>query len=75
MAALACAALAHRLAGPAQVAGWLFVAGGLVFGGSLYLMALGGPRMLGAVTPVGGVLLMAGWGALAVGALRRRRTD
>lgn len=52
--------------------GWLFVAGGAVFAGSLYLMASGLPRWLGAVTPVGGVLLIAGWLWLAWTALRRR---
>jgi uncharacterized membrane protein YgdD (TMEM256/DUF423 family) len=40
---------------------WLFLAGGAVFGGTLYLMALGCPRWLGAVTPIGGALLIAGW--------------
>jgi uncharacterized membrane protein YgdD (TMEM256/DUF423 family) len=50
--------------------GWLFVIGGLVFAGSLYLMALGLPRWLGAVTPIGGVLLIAGWLWLAWGGLR-----
>ena len=34
-----------------------------MFGLSLYALALGGPRLLGAVAPVGGVLLMAGWAA------------
>jgi uncharacterized membrane protein YgdD (TMEM256/DUF423 family) len=42
-------------------AGWLFVVGGGVFAGTLYLMAVGLPRWLGAVTPIGGVLLIAGW--------------
>lgn len=40
---------------------WLFLAGGAVFGGTLYLMALGCPRWLGAVTPIGGALLIGGW--------------
>jgi len=40
---------------------WLFVAGGAVFAGSLYLMALGLPRWMGAVTPLGGVALIGGW--------------
>jgi uncharacterized membrane protein YgdD (TMEM256/DUF423 family) len=40
---------------------WLFVIGGAVFAGTLYLMALGAPRWLGAVTPIGGALLIAGW--------------
>jgi uncharacterized membrane protein YgdD (TMEM256/DUF423 family) len=41
--------------------GWLFVAGGAIFAGTLYLMALGSPRWLGAITPIGGALLIAGW--------------
>lgn len=45
----------------ARGAAWLFVAGGLVFAGTLYLMALGAPRWFGAVTPVGGTLLIVGW--------------
>jgi uncharacterized membrane protein YgdD (TMEM256/DUF423 family) len=45
---------------------WLFVAGILVFSGTLYAMVLGGPRVLGAVTPAGGLALMAGWCALAL---------
>ncbi|NLS25418.1 hypothetical protein S2M10_03840 [Sphingomonas sp. S2M10] len=40
---------------------WLFVGGGLVFAGTLYLMALGLPRWLGAVTPLGGAALIVGW--------------
>ncbi len=49
----------------AGLAAWLFLAGSLIFSGSLYLMAFGGPRILGAVTPVGGLLLLAGWLVLA----------
>ncbi len=41
--------------------GWLFVAGGAIFAGTLYAMALGGPRWLGAITPIGGTALIAGW--------------
>lgn len=41
--------------------GWLWVVGLVVFSGSLYAMALGGPRFLGAVTPLGGLALIAGW--------------
>ncbi len=48
----------------------LFVAGGLVFAGTLYLMALGLPRWLGAVTPLGGLALIAGWLWLAWSAFR-----
>ena len=43
------------------IAGWCFLLGILIFSGSLYSLALGAPRILGAVTPVGGVLLIAGW--------------
>jgi uncharacterized membrane protein YgdD (TMEM256/DUF423 family) len=50
-------ALHFEARGPA----WLFLAGGAIFGGTLYLMALGCPRWLGAVTPVGGALMIAGW--------------
>ena len=50
---------------------WLFLAGALVFSGTLYLMALGGPRILGAVTPIGGLLMLGGWAGLAFVAFRR----
>ena len=53
-----------------QAAGWLFLAGIVVFGGSLYVLAVSGVRWLGAITPVGGVCFLLGWIALAVGALR-----
>jgi len=46
-------------------AGWLFVLGIVLFSGSLYGLALGGPRWLGAVTPLGGVAFLAGWAWLA----------
>ena len=44
----------------------LFTAGTIIFSGTLYAMALGLPRWLGAITPVGGLLLIAGWIALAI---------
>lgn len=50
----------------AVVAGWLFVAGALLFSGSLYAMTLTGMRALGAITPIGGVCFIAGWVCLAV---------
>lgn len=56
-AVAALVALRVEARGPA----WLFVAGGAVFAGTLYLMALGAPRWLGAVTPIGGALLIGGW--------------
>ncbi len=45
--------------------------GAAVFAGTLYAMALGAPRVLGAVTPLGGLGMMLGWLLLAAGALRR----
>src|ERR1700761_4123841 len=61
VAGLACFSLMRMAIVPAGVAGWVFGLGGVVFGGSLYLMALTGVRVLGAVTPIGGLLLIAGW--------------
>ncbi|SFH60185.1 DUF423 domain-containing protein [Modicisalibacter xianhensis] len=51
---------------------WLWGAGIVLFSGSLYLLALTGIRGIGMVTPLGGVLLMVGWLALAVAAWRAR---
>ena len=51
--------------GAAALAGWLFIAGIVVFSGSLYLLALTGTRWLGAITPLGGLAFVAGWAALA----------
>ena len=67
-AALACCSLSGR---PAAWAARLFGLGGLLFGGSLYLLAATGVRMLGAITPVGGLLMLAGWAALIWTALTR----
>ena len=50
----------------------LFGAGILLFSGSLYALALGAPRWTGMITPVGGLLFMAGWLALAIAVLGRR---
>jgi uncharacterized membrane protein YgdD (TMEM256/DUF423 family) len=49
------------------------LAGATVFAVSLYALALGGPRWLGAVTPFGGLTLMVGWALLALAAWRARR--
>jgi uncharacterized membrane protein YgdD (TMEM256/DUF423 family) len=64
LAVLACLALSGRWP-RAALAPALFLPGILVFTGSLYAMAAGGPRWLGAVTPVGGVLFLSGWVVLA----------
>jgi uncharacterized membrane protein YgdD (TMEM256/DUF423 family) len=53
-----------------NTAGWLFLAGIVLFSGSLYLMTFTGQRWLGAITPLGGVAFLAGWGILAWMALR-----
>jgi uncharacterized membrane protein YgdD (TMEM256/DUF423 family) len=49
----------------ATAAGWLFVAGTVLFAGSLYVLALTGARWLGMVAPVGGIAFLAGWACLA----------
>lgn len=54
---------------------WAFVcwtAGIFLFSGSLYALALGGPGILGPITPLGGLLLLAGWVAIFVGAWKAR---
>ncbi|MFM2062523.1 MAG: hypothetical protein RLZZ507_2193 [Cyanobacteriota bacterium] len=48
------------------VSGWLFIIGVVIFSGSLYALSLTGIKSLGAVAPLGGIALMAGWGALAI---------
>lgn len=60
-----------RWPGPVTAAsGWLFVAGTLLFSGSLYALSLTGEKWLGAVTPVGGLAFLAGWLCLAWGTLK-----
>ena len=71
LALLAAAWAISRWPGRAAAAsGWCFVAGTLLFSGSLYLLALTGVRALGAITPVGGVLFLCGWLLLALAAWR-----
>ena len=71
LATIASALIAVRWAsGAAAAAGWCFVAGVVVFSGSLYALALTDRRKLGAITPIGGVLLLAGWALLVVAAIR-----
>jgi uncharacterized membrane protein YgdD (TMEM256/DUF423 family) len=67
--AVACAS-SRWPSGAVHAAGWLFLAGILIFSGSLYLLSLTGARWLGAVTPFGGAALLLGWILLAWGALR-----
>ena len=56
----------------ARLPACMFVVGAVVFAGTLYAMALGGPRWLGAVTPLGGLSFIAGWVLLAWRALANR---
>ena len=50
------------------VAGWAFIAGTIIFSGSLYTLSLTNLKLLGAITPLGGVAYIVGWGCLAVAA-------
>ena len=52
------------------VAGFLFIAGTLVFSGTLYLLVLSGKRWLGAVTPLGGLTLLVAWALVVWRTLR-----
>ena len=56
--------------GTATAAGWLLVIGVLIFCGTIYALAFGAPRILGAVTPIGGLSLILGWLLMAVTAWR-----
>lgn len=59
-------AVAGRRAGRVRLAGYSFLLGILFFSGSLYLLVLTGAKAWGAVTPIGGVLFLLGWAALAI---------
>ena len=52
------------------IAGWSFLAGIVLFSGSLYVLVLTGLTLLGPVTPLGGLAFILGWLALAVAAIR-----
>ncbi len=65
--AVAVVLLAKSAPGPAT----LLLTGSTIFAGTLYLMALGAPRWLGAITPIGGVLMIVGWLWLAWQFVRR----
>ena len=62
LAVFACAYVGGR---GARAASWLFLVGAAVFAFSLYALALGAPRLTGAITPIGGLMLLAGWLTLA----------
>ena len=69
-AAVLAIALSGR-GGLVRTAGWFMIAGAIFFASTLYAMALGAPRWFGAITPIGGVSLLAGWALAAIGSLRQ----
>lgn len=72
--ALLSVALAYSRWSVAQFvwAGWLFIAGTVLFSGSLYLLSLTGTRWWGAVTPLGGLCFLGGWAAMVWGIVAAR---
>jgi len=72
LALILVATLVPRSAAPTLLssAGWAFTGGVIVFSGSLYLLVFSGVRSFGAVTPIGGVALLAGWALLFASLLR-----
>jgi uncharacterized membrane protein YgdD (TMEM256/DUF423 family) len=74
LALIAAAWAAQRWpSGMVNAGGWLLFVGVLIFCGTLYAMAFGGPRILGAITPIGGLSLILGWLLLAVAVVRSPR--
>jgi uncharacterized membrane protein YgdD (TMEM256/DUF423 family) len=71
--ALGCTAPGAGVSRWLRAAAICFVAGMVLFSGSLYVLALSGMRALGMITPLGGVLFLAGWAAVLAGACRRER--
>jgi uncharacterized membrane protein YgdD (TMEM256/DUF423 family) len=71
LALLACAWAMSRYA-LSRAPAIAFLVGCALFSGSLYALALGGPRVLGAITPFGGISFMVGWALLAANVLRSR---
>lgn len=65
LATFACAIFMEIGARRARLAPAFFLSGVAIFSGSLYALALGAPRWFGAITPIGGVLFLIGWGVLA----------
>ena len=63
-----------RLKHATQTTAWLLQIGILIFAGSLYAMTLGAPLWFGAITPIGGVLMITGWLGLALSAFKMNNT-
>lgn len=62
-----------RLRYATQTTAWLLQIGIIIFAGSLYAMTLGAPRWFGAITPIGGVLMIAGWLWLSFSAFKTNK--
>ncbi len=75
LALLAVGTLAGRSTGVTLAAGWCFVGGIVLFSGSLYGLSLAGWKWLGPVTPLGGLLFLAGWLLLIVQGITAVRTS
>jgi uncharacterized membrane protein YgdD (TMEM256/DUF423 family) len=71
LATLLCAALAAGIPRARLAPAW-FLGGSLLFSGSLYALALGAPRLVGAITPFGGLAFLVGWAVLAWAAATSR---
>lgn len=56
-----CRGRVRRIAHGGEGVAWTFVIGAAIFAGTLYAMAFGAPRWFGAITPIGGTLLIIGW--------------
>jgi uncharacterized membrane protein YgdD (TMEM256/DUF423 family) len=69
----ALALLAVGIWARSDAAGWCFLLGTVVFSGSLYALALTDVKILGAITPIGGVLFIMGWAAFALSAWKYGR--
>ncbi len=64
--------LARSLTHPAvNVAGLSWIVGLLLFSGSIYVLAIGGPRFFGPITPIGGLALIAGWASMLVAVVKQ----
>lgn len=75
LALIAVGLMADRWPSPLLgTAGWLFLAGIVLFSGSLYGLTLSRVRLLGAITPLGGVAFIAGWACVALAAWRSTKT-
>jgi uncharacterized membrane protein YgdD (TMEM256/DUF423 family) len=74
LALLILALAADRFSGRmAKVIYWCFLAGALIFSVSLYVLVLSGVKWLGAITPIGGVLMLVGWAIMALAYQKARR--